>query len=96
MKGIIEDLHKNKYYKEDHPEYDIFDLYVLFEKPCRAELTFYGDNTHINANAVEEDGAIVVECGGKWYRSAAEFIQKNSDFLTGKEPPRVKMVDGSV
>ncbi|MCR5167734.1 MAG: hypothetical protein K6C13_11060 [Oscillospiraceae bacterium] len=96
MKGIIEDLHKNKYYTEGHPEYDIFDLYVLFEKPCSAELTLYGDNTHIKANAVEEDGAIVVECGGKWYRSAAEFIQKNSDFLTGKEPPRVKIADGSV
>ena len=96
MKGIIEDLHKNKYYTEDHPEYDIYDLYVLFEKPCRAELTIHGDSTHINVNAVEEDGAIVVECGGKWYHSVDDFIQKNSDLLTGKEPPRVKITDGSV
>ena len=95
MRGIIEDLHKNKYYTEDHPEYDIFDLYVLFEKPCKAELTLYG-NKHIYASAVEEDGAIVVECDGKWYRSASDFIQKNSDLLTGKEIPRVKITDGSV
>lgn len=103
MKGIIEDLHKNKLYPVKHPYYDVFDLYVLFTKPCKAEIVYYDvdfDTGLIKEDytepitAVEEDGAIVIDHNGKWYRSVDDFLRKNYYMCVGiEEVPGIRILE---
>ena len=92
MKGIIQELHQNEFYRDK--QYDIFDLYVLFEKPHKAELIIDGKPQAVSA--VEEDGTVVVECNGKWYRSADDFIKNSHDLLEEGNIPCVRIINGSV
>lgn len=102
MKGIIRDLHSMDIYYEKHPYYDIFDMYVLFEKPCKAELvrselndTWENDEYPLPINAVEEDGAVVIEYEGEWYRSADDFIKNNNDMLEDSTIPHIRIISMS-
>ena len=105
MKGVIEDLHSLDIYHQRHRCYDIFDLYVLFKKPGEVKIMScdylsdvdYDEDEPETIMAMEEDGAVVVEHRGRWYRSVDDFIRENITELCGYdgEPPRIAVCGGA-
>ena len=50
----------------------LYDLYALLETPCRVRFKFE-EESH-EAEAVEEDGAVVIRFDDTWYRSVSDFF----------------------
>ena len=56
----------------DYTDFGLFDLYYLFEKPCK--VTFRYEGAKHEVESVEEDGMMAVRLDDKWYRSVREFF----------------------
>lgn len=72
MKWLIKDLYKVK--KFDENDFDLYDLYYLFEKPNK--VTFEHLGSMQEAESVIEEGGIVVRFNKKWFRNIDDFMQK--------------------
>ena len=74
MKYLIKNLYELK--ELDFKHIDLFDLYELLTKP--AKVFFKYDGKDHFAEAVEEDGDIVISFDGKWFRTVDDFFAKAS------------------
>jgi tetratricopeptide (TPR) repeat protein len=81
MKWLIEELYKLIEFEES--DFDFYDMYYLLTHPCKITFKYEG-KTH-TVEAVEEDGEIVINFDGKWFRTRDDFFQKatiNNTLLT--------------
>ncbi len=74
MKYLIKNLYELKILDLKH--IDLFDLYELMTKPVK--VSFWYDGEEHLAEAVEEDGDVVINFDGKWYRTTDDFFAKAS------------------
>ncbi|MBQ6662868.1 MAG: sel1 repeat family protein [Firmicutes bacterium] len=73
MKSTVEDLYALRGSTEEEP--DLYDLYVLLQKPVRVRFRLE-DETHEVAAVPEEDGSLAICLDGKWFRTIDDFFQK--------------------
>ena len=73
---IMKDLTRKIYAlrKMDYDCISLFDLYELLPEPCL--IRFYYEGEIHEAEAVEEDGAVVIRFDRKWYRTVDDFFEK--------------------
>lgn len=72
MKYLIRDTYQ---LREFDPELmDLYDLYYVFNKPCKVTFS-YGDEEH-EAEAVTEDGVLVIRFDESWFRTVDDFFGK--------------------
>ena len=71
MKWLIDDLYK--LIEFDYEDFDFYDLYYVLNRPNRVTF-FYGGKEHFIESSVEE-GAVVVNFDGKWFRDRDEFFK---------------------
>ena len=74
MKYLIKNLYELK--KPDLKNIDLFDLYELLTKPVK--VSFWYDGEEHLTEAVEEDGEVVINFDGTWYRTTDNFFAKAS------------------
>ena len=74
MKYLIKNLYELK--APDLKHIDLFDLYELLTKPVKVSFK-YDEEEHF-AEAVEEDGEVVINFDGTWYRTTDDFFAKAS------------------
>ena len=74
MKYLIKNLYELK--KPDLKNIDLFDLYELLTKPVK--VSFWYDGEEHLTEAVEEDGEVVINFDGTWYRTTDDFFAKAS------------------
>ena len=72
MKWTINDIYKLRPFDTDCM--DLYDLYYVLNQPHKVRFSFEG-TTH-EAEAVQEDGGIVIRFDEKWYRTIDDFFQK--------------------
>lgn len=83
MKWMTEDIYRLRPFDAD--EMWLYDLYYLLKAPVKVRFCFE-DGAH-EAEAVEEDGAIVIRFDDKWYRMVDDFFQKaelDGELLTAR------------
>lgn len=74
MKYLIKNLYELK--EPDLNNIDLFDLYELLTKPVKVSFRYDGEE-HLT-EAVEEDGEVVINFDGTWYRTTDDFFAKAS------------------
>ncbi len=74
MKYLIKNLYELKGIDLNH--IDLFDFYKLLTKPVK--LSFKYDGEEHFAESVEEDGEVVINFDGKWFRNVDDFFAKAS------------------
>lgn len=77
MKRLIRELYAiRKQYpgKLDLSAIDLYDLFELFREPCRVTFLYIGEEHY--AEATREDGRMVIEFDGRWYRGVDDFFEK--------------------
>lgn len=74
MKYLVRNLYKLK--KPDMNNIDLFDLYELLTVP--AKIIFWYDEEKHTVESVEEDGSVVINFEGNWYRTIDDFFAKAS------------------
>ena len=74
MKYLIKNLYELKGIDLNH--IDLFDFYELLTKPVK--LSFKYDGEEHFAESVEEDGEVVINFDGKWFRNVDDFFAKAS------------------
>lgn len=72
MMWLIDDLYKIIPF--DYDNFDFYDLYYLLTKPCT--VSFCKGHGGYIINVTEEEGAVAIEFGGKWFRTREEFFGK--------------------
>jgi len=71
MNWLVNDLYALVEF--DKYNFDLFDLYYVLKKPCKASFVYDGNTYEIEA--VEEAGEVVVRFGDSWYRTIDSFIE---------------------
>ena len=74
MKWLIDDLYKLT--DIDMKNLDLFDLFELLKKPVKIRFQCDADEREHFVEAVEEDGIVVVNFDGNWYRSVDDLFRK--------------------
>ena len=74
MKNLIRNLYRLK--GPDIKNIDLFDLYELLTVP--AKISFWYDEEKHTIESVEEDGSVVINFDGKWFRTVDDFFAKAS------------------
>ncbi len=74
MKWLVEDLYKLTGIDMDN--IDLFDLFELLKKPIKIKFFCDSDEHEHIVEAVEEDGEVVINFDGKWYRTADDMFMK--------------------
>lgn len=74
MKYLIKNLYELK--APDLKNIDLFDLYELLTKPVK--VSFMYDGEEFIVEALEEDGEVVINFDGKWFRTVDDFFAKAS------------------
>lgn len=74
MKYLIKNLYELK--APDLKHTDLFDLYELLTKPVKVSFKYDGEEFIVKS--VEEDGEIVINFDGKWFRTVDYFFAKAS------------------
>ena len=74
MKEIMEGIYRLQ--PEGPDEIDLYDLYHLLDQPCTVRFRFEGRPQEVQS--LEEDGAVVIRYGSRWFRTT-------DDFFTGAE-----------
>ncbi len=72
MKWLIDDLYTLIPF--DYEQFDFYDLFYLLLRPGTVSFTFEGDPYEVHA--VEENGEVVIEFNGKWFRNREDFFAK--------------------
>ena len=83
MKSLIEDVYRLRPF--DEAGMGLYDLFEALKKPGLARFTFEG-RVH-EAEALEEDGAVIIRFDDKWYRTVDIFFQKaelDGELLTSR------------
>lgn len=70
MKWLIEDLYD--IIPLDPANIDLYDLFYILHRPTR--VTFWYDEEEQHVESVLEDGACIICCNGKWFRTIDDFI----------------------
>lgn len=81
MKWLVKELYS--IVDIDYNNLDLYDLYVILEKPCEVHFCCYEEQT-VKA-AVDENGEFAIEFNGRYFRSVDDFFSKaklNGDLLT--------------
>ena len=71
MKWMIADIYRLRPFPE---EFELYDLFYLLNKPVKVRF-FFEEEPH-EAEAVEEDGALVIRFDGRWFRTIDDFFAK--------------------
>ncbi|MBP5604289.1 MAG: sel1 repeat family protein [Ruminiclostridium sp.] len=74
MKWLIEDLYKLT--EIDMDNIDLFDLFELLKKPIKIKFFCDSDESEHIVEAVDENGEIVIDFDGKWYRTTDDLFGK--------------------
>jgi len=74
MKYLIKNLYELKELNLEN--FDLFDLYKLLTSPVKVSFK-YDEEEHF-VEAVEEDGEVVINFEGSWYRTVDDFFAKAS------------------
>lgn len=74
MKHLVRNLYRLK--EPDMKNIDLFDLYELLTVPTK--IVFRYDEEEHTIESVEEDGSVVINFDGKWYRTIDDFFAKAS------------------
>ena len=74
MKWLVEDLYKLTGIDMDN--IDLFDLFELLKKPIKIKFFCDSDEHEHIVEAVEEDGEVIINFDGKWYRTADDLFMK--------------------
>ncbi len=74
MKWLVEDLYKLTGIDMDN--IDLFDLFELLKKPIKIKFFCDSDEHEHIAEAVEEDGEVIINFDGKWYRTIDDLFMK--------------------
>ena len=74
MKYLVRNLYRLK--EPDMKNIDLFDLYELLTVPTK--IVFRYDEEEHTIESVEEDGSVVINFDGKWYRTIDDFFAKAS------------------
>lgn len=70
MAMLIDNIHRvHEVFPE---EIGFYDLYVLLKTPSSWSIKLFGKDYIVTS--AEEDGALIVSCDGKYYRSISDFI----------------------
>ena len=83
MKWMIADIYKLREFDKD--DMSLYDLYYLLLSPVKVAFRF--EEYEHEAEAVEEDGAVVIRFDNHWYRSVDDFFQKaelDGELLTAR------------
>ena len=70
MKEIMEGIYRLQ--PEGLDEIDLYDLYHLLEQPCTVRFRFEGRPQEVQS--LEEDGAVVIRFGSRWFRTTEDFF----------------------
>ena len=74
MKYLIKNLYELK--DLDLKHINLFDLYELLTKPVKVSFKYDGEEFVVES--VEEDGEVVINFDGKWFRNVDDFFAKAS------------------
>jgi len=74
MKGIINDLYQLT--PLDPERIEFYDLYEVLKRPCKVRFKYFGRPWELTCTI--EDGASIIEFGGKYFRDIDDFMQHAS------------------